>query len=181
MNKNIGWLWRMLTVLIVCFMVRREAHAVTISYTAVNLPDTTPGEDLWQYQYHVRDGSFLTGFGFEVLFPLADGFTTGDLKNTPAPNADWDTIAQQPDPSGGVNGRYNALALVDNASLADVFLVDFVWRGTGVPESQIFELFDDSFQVVDEGFTTATPEPSTLFLLGTSLVLFGRLMAWKPR
>ena len=146
------------------------ARATTITYEATDLADITPGEDLWQYRYLVSGVTFPLGSGFDIFFPLANGFLAGDLTNTPSPNADWDTIALQPDPGLLDDGRYDALALVNNASLADAFVMDFVWRGTGAPGSQRFEIFDDTFAVIDEGITspaggTPVPEPGTLTLL----------------
>jgi hypothetical protein len=110
---------------------------------------------------------------------LSDGFLAGDIKNTPPPNADWDTLALQPDPGLPADGLYDALALVNNASLADAFVVDFIWRGTGTPGTQRFEIFDDTFAVIDEGGTipaggpTPIPEPTTL-----ALVLSGAALLW---
>jgi len=146
-----------------------SVHAATITYETTDLVDTTPGEDLWQYRYLVSGFTFPLNFGFDILFPLSEGYLFGDIRNTPPPNGDWDTVALQPDPALPDDGRYDALALVNNASLASAFVADFIWRGTGTPGSQPFEIFDDTFAVIDEGRTipaggTLVPEPTTLVL-----------------
>gem|GEM_PF-5707292 len=121
--------------------------------------------------------SFDLNFGFDVFFLLSDGYLFGDIKSTPPPNADWDTIALQPDPSLPDDGRYDAVALVNNASLANAFVVTFIWRGIGSPGSQPFAIFDDTFAVTDEGRTIAAggttpiPEPTTVVLLLSGVAL----------
>ena len=37
------------------------AQAVTIQYEATDVPDTIPGEDVWQYTYRVSDATFNEG------------------------------------------------------------------------------------------------------------------------
>ena len=147
----------------------QPAQAVTILFEATDLGDTTPGDDLWQYTYLVSDFSFPADFGFSVFFdPI---LYTGLEDPPPFVNADWDIIALQPDPFLPDDGLYDALALVNNASLANPFTVSFVWLG-GIgttPGAQPFAIFDESFQTVAAGTTAPVPEPGTLVLLGTGL------------
>ena len=77
----------------------------------------------------------------------------------------------QPDSSVPDDGMYDALALTDNASLADVFIVSFVWQGSGTPGSQYFEVYDPDYVVLDSesGQTSQVPVPSALLLLGSGL------------
>ena len=82
----------------------------------------------------------------------------GALQNAIFNSANFSSIATD---EKGVIQLYDALALVNNASLANAFVVDFIWRGTGTPGSQPFEIFDDTFAVIDEGTTTTIPEPTT--------------------
>jgi hypothetical protein len=168
----------------VCFFFHQmldRADAGTITYQATNLADTTPGEDLWQYQYLLSGFGFALGSGFDIFFPLSEGYLFGDIQDTPPPNADWDTVALQPDPALPDDGRYDAVALVTNASLADAFIVDFVWRGTGTPGAQRFELFDDTFAVIERGSTTPIPEPGTLLLFTSGIAgLYCLRKRWVP-
>lgn len=152
------------------FLTATFVHGGEIRYQAVDLADTTAGEDLWQYQYLVSGFTFPTSAGFDILFLTADGYKFGDLQDPPpSPNAHWYVISIQPDPSLPDPGRLDALALMDNASTADRFLIDFIWRGAGTPGSQPFEIFDSALNVVDQGTTTssvaAAPEPATGLLL----------------
>lgn len=147
------------------------AQAITVRFESLDLPDTTPGQDLRQYRYTVSDFTFTAGHGFDVLF---DPALYQALEDPPPPvNADWDVIVLQPDPVLPDVGRYDALAVVDNPSLADLFTVSFVWLGTGTPGAQPFEVFDSSFQVIASGRTAplavAVPEPASLVLIGLGL------------
>jgi hypothetical protein len=151
------------------FLTATFVHGGEIRYQAVDLADTTAGKDLWQYQYLVSGFPFPTNAGFDILFLTADGYQVGDLQKPPNPNANWDVISVQPDLALGEPGLLDAWALIDNASTADRFLIDFIWRGAGTPGSQPFEIFDSALQVVDRGTTTssvaAAPEPATGLLL----------------
>lgn len=149
------------------------AEAAMITFEAVDLADSTQGEDLWRFDYVVTGFSFSAGEGFDIFF---DETLFASLSNPTAPNADWDPfILQQPSP-GTLEpfnvGIFDAFALTDNPALDGVFSVEFVFLGSGAPGAQPFEIFNDVFEVVESGFTKPAtapiPEPST-----TSLVLLG--------
>jgi hypothetical protein len=149
-----------------------NSYAITISYQATDLADTTPGEDLWQYSYSVSGYTFNQDYGFTVLF---DYSLYSKLEDPPpSVNADWDPLVLQPDLGLPADGTYDALALVDNASLANSFTLSFVWLGSGTPGSQPFDVYDPDFQIIEEGRTTsgaaAIPEPATLLLLGSGFI-----------
>jgi len=149
-----------------------NSYATTIFYQASDLADTTPGQDLWQYSYSVSGYTFSQNYGFTVLF---DYSLYSNLEDPPPfVNNDWDPIVLQPDLILQEEGAYDALALVDNASLADPFTVSFMWLGSGTPGSQPFQVYDPNFETIEEGRTTsgaaAIPEPATLLLLGSGLI-----------
>lgn len=173
----------MLTTLLLFFLLMPVAisSATTILYEATDLADTTPGEDLWQYTYIVGDFVFDTDFGFTVFF---DYQLYANLEAPPpSVNSDWDPIVWQPDSGIPDDGAYDALALVNGASLADPFTVSFVWLGTGAPGAQSFDVYDSSFNTVESGQSAPVPEPGTILLLGSGLIgLAGlRKKAWKGR
>ncbi len=149
------------------------ASATAISYTVTDLSDINPGEDLWQYSYSVSDNTFAADTGFTVYFDLGLYDFLDPLP--PAPNTDWDVLTWNPDSSLPDDGAYDAYALVDDASLADMFNVSFVWLGAGTgPGSQYFEVYDGlTWSVLEDGFTSPgvapVPEPATMFLFGTGL------------
>jgi len=145
------------------------AAAATITYQASDLPDTTPGEDLWQYQYTVNAN--LHAFdGFNVFFSPA---LYASLEASPAPpNADWFVTTVPIDAALPADGVYNALALSDNPALSPPFSVSFVWLGSGTPGAQTFEIFDPTFTITETGVTTlaAVPEPASVALLCVGLL-----------
>lgn len=170
--------WRVLALLAVLSVSSglAPANAITIDYEAVDAADLVAGEDLWQYRYRAS-GNFTSGTGFSIVF---DAATNGELEAFPvAPNGDW-MIAATP-PFAGADGLYTAIAQTDGASLADLFVVAFVWLGPGQPGMQSFETFDEQFNITGGGRTTAkgapapgVPEPGSLLLASAALALLAR-------
>ncbi len=125
-------------------------RATTIEYEVKDLPDTTSGEDLWQYTYRVSNYIFTAGHGFTIYFDQTR------YKNIGAPtvhvNEDWDIMVWQPDIAIPDFGAYDVLAVTsegDSASLADAFTVSFVWTGNGTPGPQQFEIYDSNFNTLE--------------------------------
>jgi len=155
------------------------ATATVIKYEAIDLPDVNSGEDLWQYRYQVSQFNFPQEWGFDIFFDLADSYLAGDLlEPLLPPTPDWDVLPIQPDPGLPDNGRYDAMAVVDNPSLNGCFTQTFIWHGQGPPGAQRFEVFN-AFQVQALGTTTpanftcpavAAPEPGVFWLLGMGLL-----------
>ena len=160
-----------LTAVLFLFGIIGLAQATIINYTVADIGDINPGEDLWEYSYSVSDNTFNMDNGFTIYFDL--GLYDLLYPAPTAPNTDWDVLTWDPDPLLPDDGAYDALALVDGASLADVFTINFVWQGAGTPGSQYFEVYDPSFNITETGYTTSgsapIPEPATVVLLGTGI------------
>lgn len=172
------------SVLALC--VAASAQATQIEFTSIDLADTTAGEDLWLYEYRVSDYNFPANFGFSIYFDLGSYGAIVDVSPTSA-GPDWEVLTLQPDEAIPADGLYDALALVDNASLAAAFRVSFVWfGGVGVaPGIQPFEInqFDSLgglLGVVETGTTSPVPEPNTAMLLGLGLVTLATLKTRPP-
>jgi len=167
--------------ILISALVANAAAATTIQYQVVDLPDTTPGLDLWQYQYTLSGASLRAGQGFDVYFPVAAGFQFGALVAPQlAPSSDWDVLAIQPDPALPADGLFDVVALVDSPLLGGPFTATFIWPGNGTPGPQSFEIFDEQLQVIESGTTTPVPEPATGLLLFASLI-GAAAFSWRPR
>jgi len=149
-----------------------RAGAVVIQFHATDLP-VVGSADRWQYEYVVSDASFASGFGFSILFPVGEAKS---LQVVPThPSTDWDVVAIQPDTILSSDGRYDAQALVNGASLGSPFTVSFDWLAQGIPGSQAFEIYDPSFATIGSGQTVPVPEASGIALLMPGLAaLAGR-------
>ncbi len=137
--------------------------AVTFRFEVVDLADTTPGQDLWEYSYQVTGLTLTAGQGFSIFFDL----NLYTLLQNPPPfvNTDFDLLVAQPDLALHSNGFYDAQALVNNPSFADPFKLRFVWLGTRTPGSQPYTVYNADFSTQSQGQTTNIPEPSALALL----------------
>jgi hypothetical protein len=147
-----------------CF-VASQAFAATISFEATNL-----GTNQYRYDYTVTD---LTVAAFHDISIEFDASLYSALTNPAAPSADWDILLLQPDVPSGATGFFDALALVDGASLNGVFSVEFTYLGGGTPGPQPFSILlfaDDGetlLDVVQTGVTksrTPVPEPTVSVL-----------------
>lgn len=157
------------------------ANALTIQFSATDLPDTGSG-DLWQYTYTVSGGPVNANKGFTIYF---DYHLYSDLQDPPpAPNSDWNVATVQPSTSLPDNGFFDALAQVSPASLANPFTVKFVWLGGAgtTPGTQPFETYvcndpPDCLNITPTGSGTtgssAIPEPPALALLMAGLLGLG--------
>lgn len=152
----------------------RFAHAITITYEAIDLLDTTTGEDLWEYQYTVSDTTFTADTGFTIyfdlgLYDLLDPFPV-------SPSSDWWVTTWDPDSNIPDDGAFDALALVDSPTLANTFTVSFVWLGASCePVNQYFDVYDGiTWATLDSGLTISSspstvPEPTTMTLFGAGI------------
>jgi len=145
-----------------------SVSAAKITYEVMDLSDTMVGEDLWKYTYTVSDHIFNVDNGFSIFFDLQAYSNLEDP--APAVNIDWDILVLQPDEALPDDGIYDAFSLSNGASLADPFMVSFIWTGDGSPGSQAYNIYDETFNVVASGITSPVPEPSALFLMLSGLM-----------
>jgi hypothetical protein len=146
-----------------------SARAATIEFDAIDL-----GAGLWQYDYFVSGVSFAADEGFATFF---DVNLYSDLVPIDLPLAvasDWDILVLQPDLVLPDDGIYDALALVNSASLEYPFSVIFSWLGAAgtSPGIQPFEIYrldgEGQMDLLETGFTvprSAVPEPALGLLL----------------
>lgn len=158
-----------------------STKASVIEYTTRNVNGGT-----WEYSYYLSGLNFMQFGGFQIYF---DYNFYSDLDNFPvAPNTDWSPITFNPDPSLFINSLYDAIALVNNPSLTDPFVISFNWSGVDQPAAQGFSLYQCEDEFCSTGVTfgrTGTtvarndgggpnpnpiPEPLTTLLIGLGLL-----------
>ena len=150
----------------------RESAATSIRFEALDLPDTTPGEDLYRYEYSLSDFPHPAGYGFSIRF---DPALYASLESPPPEvGPDWDLLSLQPDPGIPDDGLFDAQALVAAPATLAGFAITFVWLGPGAPGSQPFEIYDPTFSTIESGATVVVPEPTTLTLLAVGLTALSR-------
>ena len=162
----------LLAVLLLLLTLALPGRAATMIFTAADLADATPGQDLWEYRYTVSDLTLTAGQGFTIFFD----FHLYKLLQIPPPflNADFDLLVVERDLALSSNGFYDAQALRNAPSLADPFRVQFVWLGTGTPGAQPYTVHDTDFSTLSQGQTTNVPEPTSLALLLAAATLLAR-------
>ena len=150
------------------------AAAQSIQFEAIDLADTTPGENLWAYRYTV-DGAFDAFEGFNVLF---DSALFTQLQDPPADaGADWTVQTTQPNPGLPAAGLFTGTANTANPSLAGPFSVSFVFLGQGAPGAQPFEFFNSNFDAVPSGNTkpaSVVPVPPALIFMLSGVLALGK-------
>ncbi|HYP09659.1 MAG TPA: PEP-CTERM sorting domain-containing protein [Bryobacteraceae bacterium] len=151
------------------------ASAASISYQATDIADSGAG-DAWQYTYFVSGHTFAEREAFSILFDV-DSYA--NLNPTPAPVSGWEILVLEPSVGLPADGRYEPMSLADGTSANVAFTIDFVWKGTGAPGSQPFEIiqYDPDFNptTLESGVTVpaeAVPEPSTWMLVSGAVGMF---------
>jgi len=117
-----------------------QSLAITITYEA-----SDQGGGVWQGSYRVVDYIFDKDYGFNIVFDYGLYKDISPVSH----GGDWDVITWNPQLlTGGVEqaGAYDALALVNHASLTDPFVVQFHWLGGAgtAPGPQVFEVHNAS-------------------------------------
>jgi len=151
--------------------------AVSISYQLVDLPDVTPSQDLWRYDYRLA-GSFAQFNSVEILYAAPQVASLDAV--LPSPNASWDISAVQPLAGIPADGVYMLMALAADPVLASPFQVTFVWNGPGLPGAQAFNVLDGGFNLLESGATQLAPIPEpgiyAQIILGLALIAAN---AWR--
>ncbi len=147
--------------------------APTVIFSATDLFDLSPGQDLWRYEYTVSGP--VDAFGsINLLF--SPTLYAGLGSQTLDPNLSL--IDLQPDASAPADGivyisPLSALLAADTAALS----VDFIWLGGALnaPGSQTFQVVDSFGFPAGGGVSRllnggTVPEPSALLLAATALL-----------
>lgn len=152
--------------------------SASVTYTATDLADTVPGQNLWRYTYTVSAPlPFL--YSANLLFsPLlyADLAVYGS-------SAGLSPLVVQPDAFLPADGQLTLTATSGiPVGTNETVELDFTWLGSGVPGSQSYEVLDDTFNVVGPSpqqtqlaGSVPVPEPTSLGLLALAVGLLPHL------
>lgn len=132
------------------------------------------GDTVYHYVYTLVGDPLLLNQEVEIRFAAG---LYGLLSNGLAPTG-FDLLLFQPNQPGGADGRYSAVAQVNNLSLSGVFSVDAVFLGTGTPEPQAFFVnqLDAQGGIVTLDLN-GVPEPGTWWLGLSGLLAAGIVKA----
>lgn len=152
--------------------------SASVTYTATDLADTVPGQNLWRYTYTVS-APLPPLYSVNLLFsPLlyADlavfGSTTG-----------LSPLVLPPDAFLPADGQLTLTATSGiPVGANETVELDFTWLGLGVPGSQSYEVLDDGFNVVGTSpqqtqlaGSVPVSEPTSLGLLALAVGLLPHL------
>lgn len=157
---------RRAAVAIAALALSGAGWAASISYTATDVADATPGQDRWQYSYQLQ-GPIDPGATFVLTYGNAS-YADLQLLTSPLPaNLDVPPLTQ-PDPLLPADGL---VYITDFTGAGGDLVVEFTWLGTGTPGAQSFDLVDANGNPVSTSSTVAAgttpvPEPGMAWLLG---------------
>ena len=160
------------------------ARAASIHFTATDLEDSTPGEDLWEYAYSLEPGATVFSAGV-TGFAIAFDETRYAALQAVSSGLDWDVLTLQPEPALPDPGLYDALPWFDAPDTSAPFVVDFVWLGPGAPGSQPFQVYALSYPYYGEPVTiesgVTVPEPALCLLALAAALPLARSRGRQPR
>ena len=155
-----------------------RASAGTISYSLTAL-----GADSYQYSFFLNGITFSANQGVSLSFDL---LKYGTLSNGIA-SSDFSVLLLQPNNPPGLDGLFSALSLVNNPSLSTPFSVDVVYllpSGLPGPVPYSIDTYNADGKLIstqDTGTADPTPEPSSLLLGATGVLICMGFLAMRGR
>lgn len=173
------WVYLAVAAGMAALNVPASAATSPVDFISTDMTDVTNGQDLWHYQYFIKRQSLPSFYAVNLIFSPS---LYGDLTVTGF-SSGLSVLETQPDAGLPADGLITATALYgalfDGSETVELA---FVWLGSGAPGSQIFEILDDSFNVVSTAQTAkpsappplSVPEPGVAGLVALSMLAFRR-------
>lgn len=160
------------------------AQAIDIDFALSSI-----GGDRYRYDYVIHnDGSLEAMAPIALVDLLFDPtlYDEGSLVNVSSPltATDWNQqfLASAP---GGVPAAFDLFAIGSGIAVGENaagFAVEFRWLGSGLPNSQPFEIYDpETFALLTQGMTTPVPEPGAWLMFVIGMPLLAILGRWRGR
>ena len=162
-------------------LMASPAQALTVTATAVDLPDAIAGQDRWRFDYLLA-GPVQAFFGATLTFAVTE--FSGLVVSASPPAVEWLGAVTPGDASASFDGlvQFTAQAALGAASNGH-FSVNLVWAHPRQPFQQPIELFDDGGNVLSSGLQSvaAVPEPATGALFAAGALLLGASGRYRLR
>lgn len=162
-------------IVLAATLLAQPSDASTISYELQDL-----GANNYRYVYTIGNDGTLPGSSaiqlFDILFDPSQYLETSlNISSASSISSEWSEqfLASAPNIPAAYDTLANGSGIAVGTQTSG-FAVDFIWLGSGLPESQIFEIYDpDSFTLLESGNTqplNTVPLPATLTLFLTALI-----------
>ena len=167
-------------LLLQLLLLMLSTYSLPASAAMISTEIRALGGQSYAYVYVLENTDIATPIQELTLYYDFQFFTDLNLADAPA---SWSPFVSQPDPGFNDDGIVDLLfdAGLALGEMQEPFTVEFTWLGTGAPSGiQTFELYDDSFNLLQTGITSPVPAPAPApapapLLLGLALlVLFRR-------
>jgi hypothetical protein len=167
---------------------RADSFKITFSGSGISGSGVISGTSNAGGWYDITSGSLVINGLVSSVDPTSDAAVNGNINNDGLfyfDNYLWSNASPYVDDSGLVfklsNGTYLNLFYWD-ADVSDVASLNNLYLGQDVALIGNLSTWSDlSNSVVVNVSVEATPEPSSLLLLGTGLLLLGGLLYWKSK
>ena len=137
-----------------------------IKFNALNI-----SENNWQCTYNVINYDLMPSIREFTIYFDPDLFEDIVINTLPPLSDEWDELIWQPEKQISKAGGYDVLGLggigIQPGNSIEGFSVGFKWIGSGLPNSQPYEIVDPTtFAILDSGDTIPEPATFIVFCIG---------------
>ncbi len=184
MSKSVGILVSAAGLLLLGLGSPSYADMTRIEYALTDVAEQAGDTDRWMFEYTVFNLELASLDDFVINFEFGPGIDP-EIRSlvVEADVAGWTEEVYEPS-AIQLGGMFEAWAETSGLAAGEQlggFRVSFDWLGAGLPPgSQLYEIYDAGFNVIDSGWTVAggpvvpAPPAVVLALIGLSLCGVGK-------